>query len=168
MKTIFLIITVLFSLTTFSQDKSTSNIEEQETAFAMVEKAPVYSGCDENMGNQALKECMSSQIGTLVSKNFNTKLIKTLNLPSGKYRISVAFKVNKEGNIIGIKAKAPHPDLEKEAVRIVKLIPKLDKPGIQKGKPVIVPYGFPIKFVVEEAKPLSKKEQRRLNRKKNS
>ena len=51
----------------------------------------------------------------------------------GKKRIIMLFKIDKVGNIVDIKAKAPHPRLQKEAIRIIKLLPKM-KPGRQRGK----------------------------------
>lgn len=167
MKYLSLLACLLFTVLSFSQEEQIAD-KEDTVPFAVIENVPVYSGCDENMGNQALKQCMSSQIATFVNKNFNTKLVESLNLPAGKHRISVQFKVNKEGEIVGVRARAPHPELEKEAIRVVNLIPKMDRPGIQDGKPVIVPYGFPISFMVEDAKPLSKKEKRRLKKKNRS
>ncbi len=139
--------------------------EDVEVPITVIENVPVYSGCDENMGNQAIKECMSSQISSLISQNFNIKLASSLDLPVGKVKIIVMFKIDKEGNVISIKARAPHPKLEEEAIRIIKLIPKMQKPGIQRGKPVIVPYTLPITFEVKGAKPLTKKEQRKLKKK---
>ena len=55
------------------------------------------------------------------------------------------------GNITGVRARAPHPRLEKEAVRVINLLPKM-KPGIKNGKPVIVPYSIPMIFQVNENK----------------
>ena len=137
----------------------------EEVAFIVLENVPVYPGCDENMSNQALKECMSSQINTLIGKNFNTGLANTLNLPAGKTRIVVMFKIDTEGHVTDIRTRAPHPELEKEAIRVVKLIPKMDKAGYQDGEPVVVSYALPIVFMVEGLPP-SKKEQRKLRRQK--
>jgi len=53
------------------------------------------------------------------------------------------------GNVIGVRARAPHPRLEKEAVRVINLLPKM-KPGRQRGKAVIVPYSLPIIFQVQD------------------
>jgi len=60
-------------------------------------------------------------------------------------RISVIFKIDKNGNVIDIRARAPHPRLVKEAIRVLNMLPKM-KPGIQRGKPVVVPYSLPINF----------------------
>jgi len=173
MKSIYFLALFLFTLVSFSQEATTSvkpidDVNEEEVkavAFAIIEKVPVYAGCDENMGNQALKECMSSQISSLISTNFNLKLANSLNLPAGKARILVTFKIDKEGNTIDIKAKAPHVELEKEAIRIIQLIPKFKRPGMLRDKPVIVNYGLPISLVINETKTLSKKAQRKLRKK---
>jgi len=140
------------------------NSEPEEVPFAIIENVPVYPGCDENMSSQALKECMSSQISSVISQNFNAKLANSLDLPAGKTRIMVMFKIDTNSEVVDIKARAPHPKLEEEAVRIINLLPKMDSPGYFKDKAVTVSYSLPIMFIIEEPKPLSKKEQRRLKK----
>ena len=63
-------------------------------------------------------------------------------------RIFVIFKIDKKGNIVNIEARAPHKKLKEEAIRVVKLLPKM-MPGRQRGKPVGVKYGLPIVFKVD-------------------
>ena len=58
------------------------------------------------------------------------------------------FKIDESGNIIDIRTKAPHPKLDKEAQRIIKLLPKM-KPGQQQGKAVRVKYTLPMRIDVE-------------------
>ncbi|MBL4723919.1 MAG: energy transducer TonB, partial [Lutibacter sp.] len=53
-----------------------------------------------------------------------------------------------KGNIVNIEARAPHKKLKEEAIRVVKLLPKM-MPGRQRGKPVGVKYGLPIVFKVD-------------------
>ena len=91
---------------------------------------------------------MSDKITDFVSKKFNTELASELGL-SGKQRITVLFKIDKNGDIVGVQARAPHPGLEKEAKRVVSLIPKM-QPGKQRGKAVTVPYSLPIVFQVQD------------------
>ncbi len=68
---------------------------------------------------------------------------------SGRQRISVIFKIDKNGDVVGVRARAPHPRLVKEATRVVNLLPKM-KPGKQRGKAVVVPYSLPIIFQVQD------------------
>jgi len=48
-----------------------------------------------------------------------------------------------------VKARAPHPKLVEEAIRVAGLLPKM-KPGMQRGNPVKVTFNQPIIFKVEE------------------
>ena len=48
-------------------------------------------------------------------------------------------------------AAAAHPDIEEEAVRVIKLLPDFI-PGEHKGEKVIVSYSLPIMFQVEPKK----------------
>jgi protein TonB len=121
--------------------------EDIEVPFAVIENVPVFPGC-ESGDNNAKKACMSKKISDFVNKKFNTDLASELGL-SGRQRINVIFKIDKTGNIVGIRARAPHPGLEKEAARVIGLLPKM-KPGKQRGKPVTVPYSLPIVFQVQD------------------
>ncbi|MBC2846335.1 hypothetical protein [Winogradskyella flava] len=121
-----------------------------EVPFSVIEKVPVYKGCKKSLNNKALRDCMNEKIQKHVAKNFNIKIASKLDLNPGVKRIFVLFKIDKEGNVIGIKARGPHVALEDEAIRVIKTIPKLKKPGYQRGKAVIVPYSLPIVFRISE------------------
>jgi len=122
--------------------------EEKETiSFSTIENVPVYPGCSGT--NEELRKCMSKKITQHVSKTFDVGLANTLNLKSGKKRISIQFKIDKDGNVADIKARAPHPKLEAEAIRIIKSLPKMQA-GKQDGKAVNVRYNLPIIFNVED------------------
>jgi protein TonB len=109
---------------------------------------PVFPGCEKKKGNEGKKKCMSEKIAKFVNKKFNTDLAGDLGL-SGRQRISVFFKIDKSGNIVGVGARAPHPGLEKEAKRVISLLPRM-QPGRQRGKSVTVPYSLPILFQVQD------------------
>ncbi len=121
--------------------------EDIEVPFAVIENVPVFPGCEKG-NNNAKKACMSKKISQFVNKKFNTELASDLGL-SGRLRINVIFKIDKTGSIIGVRARAPHPGLEKEATRVINLLPKM-KPGKQRGKAVTVPYSLPIIFQVRD------------------
>ncbi|MFK2819378.1 energy transducer TonB [Flavobacteriaceae sp. LMIT009] len=121
--------------------------EDVEVPFHVIENVPVYPGCEKG-NNEAKKKCMSEKIQKFVQKKFNTDLAGDLGL-TGRQRISVLFKIDREGNIVGVRSRAPHPRLEKEAARVINLLPKM-KPGKQRGKAVTVPYSLPIIFQVQD------------------
>ena len=110
---------------------------------------------------------MSEKISEHIARNFNTDIANKIGLPNGLVKIFVSFKINTKGEVTNIEAKATHPELEKETVRVISLIPDLERPGIQRGKPVVIPYALPIRFMVDNnSKKLTKKEKRRLRDKK--
>lgn len=113
----------------------------------VIEKVPIYPGCETVYGNQARKNCMSAAFARFVNSNFNTNVSLNKGL-SGRQRIAVIFKIGKDGKVFAVRARAPHPALEKEAIRVVKSMPKL-QPGYQNGKAVVVPYSLPILFQVK-------------------
>ena len=126
-------------------------VEEEEEViedvpFSVIEEVPVFPGCK---GSKAEKKtCFSKKMMKHVSKYFDTELANELGLDSGKKRIYVQFKIDKTGNVSNINARAPHPKLKDEAIRIIKKLPKMT-PGRQRGRAVGVPYTVPITFSVE-------------------
>lgn len=121
--------------------------EDVEVPFAVIENVPTFPGCEKG-DNNAKKKCMSDKIQEFVGKKFNTDLAGDLGL-SGRQRITVMFKIDKTGAVTGVQARAPHPGLEKEAARVINLLPKM-LPGKQRGKEVTVPYSLPIVFAVQD------------------
>ena len=122
--------------------------EDVEVPFAVIENVPVFPGCERKKNNAERKKCMSEKITKHVNKKFNVDLAADLGL-SGRQRIAVMFKIDKNGNVTGVRARAVHPALAKEAERVVKSLPKM-KPGKQRGKAVTVPYSLPIVFQVQD------------------
>ncbi|MDY0781295.1 energy transducer TonB [Tenacibaculum sp. IB213877] len=126
-------------------------VEEEEEVvedvpFAIIEEVPVFPGCTGT--NQQKKDCLNDKMRKHVQRYFNADLANELGLPPGKKRIYVQFKIDKDGSITSVNARAPHPRLKTEAIRIAKKLPKM-VPGRQRGKPVRVGYTLPITFNVE-------------------
>ena len=120
-----------------------------EMPISVIEEVPIYKGCNKDLNNEEMRKCMSGKVAEIIVDNFNSKLAGDLGLSSGYIKILVAFKVDKKGKVIDIIARAKHKQLEEEAIRIIKKIPKLTRPGYQRGEPVIVAYRIPIVFAVE-------------------
>ncbi|MGZ0016135.1 M56 family metallopeptidase [Yeosuana sp. AK3] len=125
-------------------------IKDIEVPFGVIDQVPVFPGCESLTSNIEQKDCMSKEISMFVNKNFNTNIGKKNGLV-GKQRLNVIFKINQEGNIVDVRSRAPHPALEAEAIRVIKMLPKM-LPGKQRGKVVTVPYSLPIIFMVSENK----------------
>ena len=130
------------------QDKAVKN-KLDEVSYNVIDQPPVFKGCEDEDKTQQ-KKCTSEEIQKHVLKNFNANLASDLGL-EGKQRISTMFKINKQGEIVDIKVRAPHPELEEETKRVISLIPQL-VPGKHNNKEVVVPYSLPIVFMVTEEK----------------
>ncbi|MFL0353835.1 M56 family metallopeptidase [Xanthomarina sp. GH4-25] len=120
-------------------------VDRAEIPFGVIEHVPVFPGCE---NAEDSRKCFAQSISKHVGANFNSKLGEELGL-KGLQKISVFFKIDKNGNITDAKARAPHEQLEMEALRVIKMLPKMT-PGMQDGKAVNVPYYLPIKFEINE------------------
>ncbi|MDN3494156.1 energy transducer TonB [Winogradskyella bathintestinalis] len=121
-------------------------VDEPIVDFIRIEIAPIYPGCENFKDNTARKKCMSDKIAKLVGKKFNTGLASDYGL-TGVQKIQTQFTIDKNGNVVDVKVRAPHTALEKEAKRIIDKIPHM-KPGYQRDKAVGVIYNLPITFQV--------------------
>lgn len=90
---------------------------------------------------------MSDKLSKLIRKKFDTSIGDDLGL-SGRQTVLTQFTIDTQGNIIDVKTRAPHPELTKEAQRVINKVPKM-KPGKQRDKPVKVRYTLPIIFQVQ-------------------
>ncbi len=113
-----------------------------------VERVPVFPGCEYLTDNVERRECMSSEIGQIIRRRFNTSIASDIGL-KGNQRIYVNFIINKEGQVADVKVSAPHPKLENEAKRVINMIPKM-LPGMQNNKDVDVMFNLPIIFDVQD------------------
>jgi protein TonB len=119
---------------------------EKDIPFAIIEDPPVFPGCKGT--KEEKKKCLQEKITQHVAKNYNTNLSKDLGLTPGKKKVYVIFKINKNGEVQDTRARGPHARLEKEAVRVVNMLPTMT-PGKQRGIPVGVSYTLPITLHVQ-------------------
>lgn len=117
---------------TYSYDYDGAGYDEgdygEEDVFQVVEDMPTFPG----------------DINKWLGKNVKYPVIAQENNIQG--RVTVQFVIEKDGSITDVKVlRSVDPSLDKEAVRVVKSMPKW-KPGKQRGKPVRVSYTVPINF----------------------
>ncbi|MEL0455573.1 M56 family metallopeptidase [Flavobacteriaceae bacterium SZ-1-7] len=125
-----------------------SEFNEVDVPFSVIEQPPVFADCEKMSTKEEQKSCTVKEIFDHVARNFNSKIGKEYDL-SGRQRINVIFKIDKEGNVTDVSAKAPVPALEEEAIRVVQMLPKFE-PGAHNGKAVNVPFSLPIIFEIPE------------------
>ena len=136
MKKLILLL-VLVPLVSFSQEK--------EIDFDSVERPPIYPGCEPY--TQQLRSCTQRKIQTHINKNFRYPEFAQKTGIQG--RVFVQFIIDKDGSIVGIRTRGPHPILEIEAKRIISILPKFI-PGYVDGKAVRVPYSMSITFKLQK------------------
>ena len=133
------------------EDEIEEVVEEEdvieEVPFAVIESVPTFPGCKGS--NAEKKKCFNKKMQKHIARNFNADLAQDLGLSAGKKRIAVEFIIDQSGNVVNIRARAPHPRLKKEADRVIRKLPKL-VPGKQRNKTVRVRYNLPIIFNVED------------------
>lgn len=126
LKVALMMLVLLFSFTT-----STAQTKKNDMLFSVVEVMPQYPG---------------GQIAMLKYIMENIKYPEQAMKKGIQGRVAVSFIVEKDGSISDVKpVLSVHPLLNKEAVRVVKSMPKWT-PGKQNGKPVRVRFNLPVMF----------------------
>jgi len=137
MRTISLIFALLLVITCKAQVTNTSSCDtikkqNEEVIHNLVEKMPEFPGGKDAL-NQFIKENLRYPEEAAIKKNQGTVVV-------------VQFAVMKDGSVdkVSVYVKA-HPELDEEAVRVVKMMPKW-KPGKINGKEVNSYYIIPVTF----------------------
>jgi len=107
--------------------------------FIRVEQAPRFPGC-KGQNEEELRTCFNEKMNKFVAKNFNPTINSSF---QGKQKVYVQFEINKDGNIVNIKARSPFKQLEKEAIDVVGKLPKMT-PAKQRNLNVSIRYNLPI------------------------
>lgn len=107
-------------------------INPAEPIFAVVDHMPSFPG-----GRSAMEQ--------FIAQNIIYPQIAKENGISG--RVLITFVIEKDGRInnIEVKRSAGDPSLDKEAMRVIRMMPKWE-PGSQNGKLVRVGYTVPVQF----------------------
>jgi len=121
--------------------------EIETFSLPQVSEYPVFPGCDKFKNKQRQLECFQKKIAKHITRKFDSD-IATDNGLSGTQKIMVMFTINHEGNIVDVKARAPHPELKKEAIKAVSSLPKM-KPAKQGREKVNVTYALPVVFKID-------------------
>lgn len=119
--------------------------EDIEVPFAVIEKVPTFPGCTGN--NAELKACFQIKMKEHLKKHFKyPQAASEMNIHG---KVFVFFLINKDGYVTNIQSRGPDKLLEKEAERIIGLLPQME-PGKQRNVPVGVPYSIPINFTLRQ------------------
>jgi len=112
--------------------QSSSDAQGDNTVYTTVEKMPEFPG-----GQQAMNRYLSEDLRYPVIAQEN----------GIQGRAICQYVVNKDGSISDVKIvrSAGDPSLDKEAIRLIKAMPKWN-PGKQNGKPVRVQCTTQVKF----------------------
>ena len=122
----------------------TAQQQDKELTFKDIDKVPVYPGC-EGMSNDEAKKCFTQNVAQHVVKEFS-KDIKNAEI-TGRQKIVVQFVIDSNGDIKDVTAKSDFKELQDEAIRVAKTLPKMI-PGEHQGKKVAVQFALPILFEI--------------------
>jgi TonB family protein len=108
---------------------------DSDTPLEVVDEMPVFKGGDTAIINYIGK---------------NTKYPEPAKVKGTQGKVIIRFAVEADGSIDKVSVlKGVDPELDMEAIRVVKTLPSFEKPGIKDGKAVSVWYVLPINFALK-------------------
>lgn len=135
------------------EDNIPTNIVEFTSEVKPEEGIPVYSNnvdvpveyiSEEPVIYAEIMPKFNGDVNEFLSKNIKYPAIAVETYTQG--RVVCQFVVNRDGSIVDVEIyRSVDPSLDKEAMRVIKLMPKW-QPGVQNGKPVRVKFYLPVNF----------------------
>lgn len=113
-----------------------------------VESPPEFKSTPQSLTTKEKRALFQQKISSIVNDNFQLNPQLCINL-FGRHKIYTQFTIDKNGYIKNVKAKGPNLALEKEAIRVIKLLPQLI-PAMHQRKPIEISYNLPIMFNIED------------------
>ncbi|MCW3128123.1 MAG: Gram-negative bacterial tonB protein [Bacteroidetes bacterium] len=128
MRAVFLLLIILVTCcrSTFAQQKS-----ETKPVLVYVEVMPVFPGGEDSLMR-------------FIADHFSLPDREDVQGVSGKVIVRITINENGHVSDAGI-LKSLHPLYNKEALRVVRLLPPF-KPGLRQGKPIKTEYLIPMNF----------------------
>ncbi len=159
------------------EGQNKSENANEDIVFTVIENDPVFPGCAEFKTRSGANRCMNTKMSKIIGNNFNLNKTKNLDV-TGRIKLYIKYIVNKKGEIQDLEAFSPNTkinkELKEEIERVFTFIPTMEKPAMQRGRPVKAAYSIPLTLDIPEKekslqaaipdKKLSKKEKRKLKR----
>ncbi|WP_026914260.1 energy transducer TonB [Christiangramia portivictoriae] len=136
MKKILMISMLFIGLGAFAQN----DVSVKGNKVSMKETAPVWPGCEEK---EDTKACFNSMLMKHIKENYKYPKNEKGEYIRGKATVSLV--VNEEGNVVVKEVSGKHPQINKEAKRMIEAIPQMT-PGKMAGKPRAISYKIPLTF----------------------
>ena len=116
--------------------------------FENVDVVPAFKKCQFVKKSEGMS-CFNEQMIAHIQTHFNYPHEAIINKTQGN--VWVRFVIDEEGNVTNLKTLAPKNGalLKQEAEKVVSQLPSFI-PAKKNGKNVLVKYGFPINFSLEE------------------
>ena len=136
MKKILFLFILFISFSGFAQD----DYDMKGNTVTVREKAPVWPGCERAADKD---KCFNEKLIAFVKTNYHYPKNDKGEFIRGKAIISL--EVDKDGKVIVHSVEGEHPEINKEAKRMVESMPEMI-PGSRSGKPVPIKMKFPMNF----------------------
>ena len=135
----FILVSAIFLFTSLSYAQE--GVKVAGNSVSTREIAPVWPGCE---GSElSSKDCFNKKLNLHIKENFKYPRDSKGGFIRGKSTIS--FCIDENGKVADVSAVGPEKAVNQEAVRIVKLFPKM-KPGTGGGKPKKIQYKMAFNF----------------------
>jgi protein TonB len=147
MKPLFSLLVFTLTFGAFAQVEDLNETDDQ-TPFplAIVEQRPIWPGCETLTSEEARFECFNYGMMNFLRNNFNVPTAKNKKEEKARTgKVYVDFVIEKDGSVSNVKIlRSVHPEVDEEAIRMVKSIPTMHAPAMLSGKPVRLRYTLPI------------------------
>ena len=118
------------------------NNQSESSNISVVATYPLYRGCKETLAYADQEKCTTRKIKNFFKLSFDYELADRLFPQQKTAKVLVTFIINKKGRIERVSAKAHKREMAAEAIRVMKRLPRLKRPGYEFGKPIVTPFSI--------------------------
>ena len=147
MKHFLSLLAFAFTLSAFAQVVSpNAPIDMKLFGLNSNEQRPIWPGCESLTSEAARFECFNYGMMNFLRNNFNVPTAKNKKEQKARTgKVFVDFVIEKDGSVSDVEIiRSVHPEVDAEAIRMVKSIPTMHAPAMLSGKPVRLRYTLPI------------------------
>jgi len=148
-KSFFLTIITFISICFFYNNTNAQVDIRKEKVYTSVDRMPCFLECGKNISEKNRRECCAEEVRKFMLDylKYPNRAIQS-NLQG---TVIIRFIVDKDGDVIEPEILS---DIGKgcgmEALRVVKLMPRWETPGMQNNKRVAVQYDLPVRFSLDD------------------
>lgn len=125
-----------------------TEVKKSKVIYEVLDKEPVYKGCNPKATNKKLRACFNEKLRKLVLKKIDPTEFNNIGLEKRKHTITIDFVIDRNGEIKDVVVNHTNEIIKESLLRFANSI-EIKRGGFNNGNFVETNYRIPISFRIE-------------------